>query len=86
MTEFSFYKLSKKLYFLNLLEKILRFQNDSKYAGVQSKNNEYHIVIKVENVFVYTYTFNLVDQCGIRCSWYVLYYAAVIIIKRVKNN
>jgi hypothetical protein len=70
MTEFSFYKLSKKLYFLNLLEKILRFQNDSKYAGVQSKNNEYHIVNKFENVFVYTYTFNLVDQVFFVLSMY----------------
>jgi hypothetical protein len=31
-------------------------------AGVQSKNNEYHIVDKVENVCVNKYIFNLIDN------------------------
>jgi hypothetical protein len=78
MTEFSFYKLSRKLYFWNLLEKILRFQNDSKYAGVQSKNNEYHIVNKVD------YIFNVVGNVvfvvlGLYASMYVYKFLIIFI-------
>jgi hypothetical protein len=32
------------------------------WAGVQSKNNEYHIVDKVENVLVNKYIFDLIDN------------------------
>jgi hypothetical protein len=32
------------------------------YAGVQSINDAFHIVKKVENVFVYTHIFNLIDN------------------------
>ncbi len=31
-------------------------------AGVQSINNVFHIVDKVENVFVYIHIFNLIDN------------------------
>ncbi len=33
-----------------------------KYAGVQSINDVFHIVVKVENVFDYTHIFNLIDN------------------------
>jgi hypothetical protein len=34
----------------------------SQYTGVQSKNNEYHIVNKVENQGIYEWILNLIDN------------------------
>jgi hypothetical protein len=64
--------MSKK--FQILLWKIVNFRklwNNSPYAGVQSINDAFHIVNKVENVFVYTYIFNLIDN--VECVVFALY-------------
>jgi hypothetical protein len=41
------------------------------YSGVQSINDAFHNVNKVENVFVYRHIFNLIDN--VECVVYALY-------------
>jgi hypothetical protein len=44
------------------LLKTILFNTQLTYSGVQSINDVFHIVDKVENVFVYTHIFNLIDN------------------------
>jgi hypothetical protein len=62
-------------------ERILNIGKSAKswkalYAGVQSINDAFHIVVKVENVFVYTQIFNLNDN--VECVVYALYSSTVL--------
>jgi hypothetical protein len=53
-------------------------------SGVQSKNNEYHIVNKVENVFVYTYIFDLIDN--VVFAVFALYSRIHVVCKTFPRN
>jgi hypothetical protein len=52
-------------------------------TGVQSINDAFHIVNKVENVFVYTYIFNLIDN--VECVVYALY-SRVVGLQNVEDK
>jgi hypothetical protein len=47
---------------LQIVSPEFSFSDVIKNSGVQSKTNEYHIVNKVEIIFVYKHIFNLIDN------------------------
>jgi hypothetical protein len=65
--------MCSKQQFLQIRTKFLQqiFKTNELNTGVQSINNVFHIVDKVENVLVYTH-FQPYRQCEIRCLCFVL--------------